>query len=85
MPRRSAQFCSTTQRKISHFDILSSDISNSFMNLNTQYGYYLTIVFTAKMESVSKITIFGRKMIVKSALEKILLKFLGKLFSLILA
>ena len=40
---------------------------------------YLTdsyIVFTLKMESVSKITIFGLKMMVKSGLKKIFLKFL---------
>ena len=44
--------------------------------LNT---YYLTdtyIIFTLKMESVSKNTIFGLKMIMKSGLEKIFLKFL---------
>ena len=34
------------------------------------------IVFTLKMESVSKNTIFGLKMIMKSGLEKIFLKFL---------
>ena len=34
------------------------------------------IVFTLKMESVPKITIFGLKMMVKSGLEKIFLKFL---------
>ena len=32
------------------------------------------IVFTLKMESVSKNTIFGLKMMVKSGLEKIILK-----------
>ena len=40
---------------------------------------YLTdsyIVFTLKIESVSKNTIFGLKMMVKSGLEKIFLKFL---------
>ena len=40
---------------------------------------YLTdsyIVFTLKMESVSKNTIFVLKMLVKSGLEKIFLKFL---------
>ena len=34
------------------------------------------IIFTLKMESVSKDTIFGLKMMVKSGLEKIFLKFL---------
>ena len=41
--------------------------------------FYLTdsyIVFTLKMESVSKNTIFGLKMMAKSGLEKIFLKFL---------
>ena len=41
---------------------------------------YLTdsyIVFTLKMESVSKIKMFGLKMMVKSGLEKIFLKFLN--------
>ena len=40
---------------------------------------YLTdtyVVFTLKIESVSKNTIFGLKMMVKSGLEKIFLKFL---------
>ena len=40
---------------------------------------YLTdscIAFTLKMKSVSKTTIFGLKMMVKSGLEKIILKFL---------
>ena len=40
---------------------------------------YLTesyIVFTLKMESLSKNTIFGLKMMLKSGLEKIFLKFL---------
>ena len=49
---------------------------------------YLTdsyIVYTLKMESVSKVTIFGLKMMVKSGLEKIFLKFLhaGDYFSLL--
>ena len=53
------------------------------MNLNTQYFCYSTIVFMVKMESVSKITIFGRKMIVKSALEFFFeIPPLGKSFSL---
>ena len=44
--------------------------------LNTLYGCYSTLAFTLKMEFVSKITIFGLKMVVKSGLEKIFLKFL---------
>ena len=42
--------------------------------------YYLTesyIVFTLKIESVSKTTIFVVTMMVKSSLEKIFLKFLN--------
>ena len=40
------------------------------------------IVFTIKMESIPKDTIFGLKMIVKSGLEKIVLKCLhaGRIF-----
>ena len=38
----------------------------------------MTIVFTLKLESVSKNTIFGLKMMVKSGLEKIFLKFLNE-------
>ena len=34
------------------------------------------IIFTLKMESVPKYTVFGLKIIVKSGLEKIFLKFL---------
>ena len=44
--------------------------------LNTSYLTDSYIVFTLKMESVSKNTIFGLKMMVKSGLEKIFLKFL---------
>ena len=44
--------------------------------LNTSYLTDSYIVFTLKMESVSKNTIFGLKMMVKSGIEKIFLKFL---------
>ena len=44
--------------------------------LNTSYLTDSYIVFTLKMESVSKNTIFGLKMMGKSGLEKIFLKFL---------
>ena len=40
---------------------------------NLPYTFYLTdsyIIFTLKMESVSKNTIFGLKMMVKNGLEK---------------
>ena len=44
--------------------------------INTSYLTDSYIIFTLKMESVSKNTIFGLKMMVKSGLEKIFLKFL---------
>ena len=44
--------------------------------INTSYLTESYIVFTLKMESVSKNTTFGLKMMVKSGLEKIFLKFL---------
>ena len=42
--------------------------------LNTSYLTDSYIIFTLKMESVSKTTIFGLKMMVKSGLEKFILK-----------
>ena len=42
--------------------------------LNTSYLIDSYIVFTLKMESVSINTIFGLKMMVKSVLEKFILK-----------
>ena len=44
--------------------------------LNMSYLTDTYMGFTLKMESVSKNTIFGLKMMVKSGLEKIFLKFL---------
>jgi hypothetical protein len=44
--------------------------------LNTSYLAESYIAFTLKMESVSRNTIFGLKMMMKSGLEKIFLKFL---------
>ena len=44
--------------------------------LNTSYLTDSYIMFILKMESVSKNTIFGPKMMVKSGLEKIFLKFI---------
>ena len=44
--------------------------------INTSYLTESYIVFTLKMESVSKNTIFGLKMMVKKGLEKLFLKFL---------
>ena len=46
------------------------------LGINTSYLTDSYIGFTRKMESVSKNTIFGLKMMVKSGLEKIFLKFL---------
>ena len=48
----------------------------TWIGFNTSYLTDSYIVFTLKMESVSKNTIFGLKMMVKSGLEKIVLKFL---------
>ena len=50
--------------------------TNCPFNLNTSYLTDSRIVFTLKMESVSKMTLFGLKMMVKSGLEKIFLRFL---------
>ena len=47
-----------------------------YKSVNTSYLTDSYIIFTLKMESVSKATIFGLKMMVKSDLEKIFLKFL---------
>ena len=44
--------------------------------LNTQYMRNSKVIYTFKMEYVSKINIFGWKMMVKSGLENINLKFL---------
>ena len=46
------------------------------MIINTPYLTDSYSVFTVKMESVSKNTNFGLKMMVKSGLEKLFLKFL---------
>ena len=46
-----------------------------FYDLNTSYLTDSCIDFTLKMESVSKMTIFGLKMMVKIGLEKNILKF----------
>ena len=43
---------------------------------NTQYMRNHDMVYVLKMEYVSKINIFGLKMMVKIGLEKIILKFL---------
>ena len=48
----------------------------SNLSINTLYGCETNIVFILKMESLPKNIIFGLKMMVKSGLEKIILKFL---------
>ena len=50
--------------------------------VNTSYLTDSYILFTLKMESVYKIIIFALKMMVKSGLEKIFLKFLHDYFPL---
>ena len=59
--------------------------SISSFPFNTSYLTDSYIIFILKMESVCKIQIFGLKMMVKSGLEKIFLKFLhaGDYFSLL--
>ena len=47
---------------------------HTIKHINTSYLTDLYIGFTLKMESVSKNTIFGLKMMVTSGLEKIILK-----------
>ena len=60
------------------FKILLIPVQNRFRmsGLNTSYLTDSYIVFTLKMESEFKNTIFGLKMMVKSGLEKFILKFL---------
>ena len=76
---------------LQQFNGLSQEVCEVFLT----YGYHLPldtfltdsyIVFTLKMESVSKNTSVGLKMMVKSVLEKIFLKFLhaGDYFPLLL-
>ena len=72
-----------TINKSSPYFLASSDLllSSFFQgtcawNPNTSYLTDSYIIFTLKMESVYKNTIFGLKMMVKSGLEKIFLKFL---------
>ena len=65
--------------------IFKTLILSFFSPINTSYLTDSYIVFTLKMESVSENTIFGLKMMVKSGLDKIFLKFLqvGDYFFLI--
>ena len=46
--------------------------------INTQYATDSYFVYVLKMEYVTKINIFGFKMMVKNGLEKIFLKFLHR-------
>ena len=55
--------------------LISRNIYNHFL-FNMSYLTESCIVFTLKMESVPKNSIFGLKMMVKSGLEKIFLKYL---------
>ena len=64
---------------MSNFYLLMSDVGVLFYVFTTSYLTDSYIIFTLKMESESKITIFGLKMMVKSGLEKIFLKFLHAL------
>ena len=66
-------------RKSDDFRNRSSTSKYKSLFLNTSYLTDSGIVFTLKMESVSKMTFFGLKMMVKSGLEKIILKFLHAL------
>ena len=59
---------------LSPFFIL--ELISSYYLHNTSYLTESYVFFTLKMESVSKNTIFGLKMMVESGLEKIFLKFL---------
>ena len=54
--------------------LFENDDLTSILKLNTSYLTDSYIGFTLKMESVSKNTIFGLKMMVKSGLEKFILK-----------
>ena len=53
--------------------LCSGRVETNF-SFNTSYLSVSYIIFTLKMESVSKNTIFGLKMMVKSGLEKNILK-----------
>ena len=55
-------------------NVLAFNKKVSFQTINTSYLTDSCIDFTLKMESVSKNTIFGLKMTVKSGLEKFILK-----------
>ena len=58
------------------FHLPSWWLNELFQSLNTQYMTNSTLVSPVKMEYVTKNNIFGLKMMMKSGLEKIILKFL---------
>ena len=62
--------------KIQTYSVLQNDGLNLrfVKDINTSYLTDSYIGFTLKMESVTKSTIFGLKMIMKSGLEKFILK-----------
>ena len=64
--------------QIRQFDLFYCDCGMIVL-FNTSYLTDSYIIFTVKIESVSKNTIFGLKMMVKSGLGKIFLKFLHAL------
>ena len=61
-------------QKITNFQNYKYWVDNQWYGLNTSYLTDSYIGFTLKMESVSKNTIFGLKMMVKSGVEKFILK-----------
>ena len=62
------------QHALTYFILTSKIFPELPLNMSSLTDSY--IVFTLKMKSVSEITIFGIKMMMKSGLEKIFLKFL---------
>ena len=56
--------------------IIQSNLKTSYKSLNTQNMKNSNLVYVPKMEYVHKFNSFGLKMMVKSGLEKIILKFL---------
>jgi hypothetical protein len=57
-------------------DSTNTETARAKKNLNTQNMRNSNLVYVPKMEYVQKVNIFGLKMMVKSGLEKIILKFL---------
>ena len=65
-----------SQKNVMFLGSVDRNLKKKRVWLNMSYLTDSYIVFTLKMKSVSKIKIFGLKMVVKSGLEKIFLKFL---------